>query len=328
MSTKQDVLRLLYSTTNKPLSGQEIAEELNLSRTAVWKAIQQLKKDGYKITSSTKVGYQLSQKTDLLTIEGIRSHLGEELQDWDIQVFETTTSTNDLAKAYGASGSRVPTVFISEEQTAGRGRLGRPFLCPPKAGLYMSICIFPEGDLESISLITCATAVAATRAVESFIKDKVGIKWVNDLFYHDKKLAGILTEAVTNIEAQKVDALIVGTGINLHIDDAIIPEDLKPIIGSLFQEIPDSFTRNEFVARYLKEWNQCYEAINAGQRDFMEEYKDHSIIIGKKINVISGMKTYPAIAKSVDNNGHLIVQTDDGAIHSLSYGEVSIRPVN
>ena len=166
--------------------------------------------------------------------------------------------------------------------------------------------------------------------MESFIHEKIGIKWVNDLYYHDKKIAGILTEAVTNIEAQKVDALIVGMGINLHIDDAIIPEDLKPIIGSLFspQEIPDSFSRNEFVARYLKEWNTCYEEINAGKRDFMEEYKDHSIIVGKKINVISGMKTYPAIAKSVDNNGHLIVQTDDGTIHSLSYGEVSIRPEN
>ena len=107
----------------------------------------------------------------------------------------------------------------------------------------MSICIFPEGDLDSISLITCATAVAATRAVESFIHEKIGIKWVNDLYYHDKKIAGILTEAVTNIEAQKVDALIVGMGINLHIDDAIIPEDLKPIIGSLFspQEIPRWF---------------------------------------------------------------------------------------
>ena len=119
-------------------------------------------------------------------------------------------------------------------------------------------------------------------------------------------------------------------GINLHIDDAIIPEDLKPIIVSLFspQEIPTGFSRNEFVARYLKEWNACYEEINAGKRDFMEEYKTHSIIVGKKINVISGMKTYPAIAKSVDNNGHLIVQTDDGTIHSLSYGEVSIRPEN
>lgn len=187
MSTKQDVLRLLYSTVDKPLSGQDIAEQLNLSRTAVWKAIQQLKKDGYEITSSTKVGYQLSRQTDLLTIEGIRTHLGEELQDWDIQVFETTTSTNDLAKTYGASSSRVPTFFIAEEQTAGRGRLGRTFLSPPKSGLYMSICIFPEGDLDSISLITCATAVAATRAVESFIHEKIGIKWVNDLYYHDKK---------------------------------------------------------------------------------------------------------------------------------------------
>ena len=114
MSTKQDVLRLLYSTVDKPLSGQDIAEQLNLSRTAVWKAIQQLKKDGYEITSSTKVGYQLSRQTDLLTLEGIRTHLGEALQDWDIQVFETTTSTNDLAKTYGASGSRVPTFFIAE----------------------------------------------------------------------------------------------------------------------------------------------------------------------------------------------------------------------
>ena len=106
MSTKQEVLRLLYSTVDKPLSGQDIADHLNLSRTAVWKAIQQLKKDGYEITSSTKVGYQLSRQTDLLTLEGIRTHLGEQLQDWDIQVFETTTSTNDLAKNYGASRSK------------------------------------------------------------------------------------------------------------------------------------------------------------------------------------------------------------------------------
>lgn len=330
MNTKQKVLTLLYGSPNRPLSGQEIAQELEVSRTAVWKAIQQLKKEGYQITSSTKTGYQLSLESDVLSEEGIRTHLGSLLENWRIEVMESTTSTNDLAKAYGASGEKVPTFFIAEEQTAGRGRLGRTFLSPPKSGLYMSICIFPEDDLESISLITCATAVAATRTVESFINEKIGIKWVNDLYYHEKKIAGILTEAVTNIEAQHVDALIVGMGINLHIDEAIIPEDLKSIIGSLFspQEIPKDFNRNSFVARFLKEWNLCYEDIKAGKRDFMEDYKNHSIIVGKKINVISGTKTYPATAKSVDNNGHLIVQTDNGTIHSLSYGEVSIRPEN
>lgn len=167
MKTKEAVLLYLQEHTGEPISGEIMALALNKSRTSIWKAIQSLKKEGYAIESSTNKGYTLSENNDVLSEQQIIQELIQQHHpiDWNIQTMESTTSTNDLAKIYANQNSTTPAIFISEEQTAGRGRLGRTFVSPYKTGLYMSLCLFPTIALEDLSLITCATAVACVETI-------------------------------------------------------------------------------------------------------------------------------------------------------------------
>ena len=329
MKTKEAVLLYLQEHTGEPISGEIMALALNKSRTSIWKAIQSLKKEGYSIESSTNKGYTLSQNNDVLSEQQITQELIQQHHpiDWVIQTMESTTSTNDLAKLYANHNSTTPAIFISEEQTAGRGRLGRKFVSPSKTGLYISLCLFPTIALEDLSLITCATAVACVETLEELTGKSLNIKWVNDLFYQDKKVGGILTEVISDFESQQVQALIVGMGINLIENPQSFPEELHSIVGSIFSSKTEydnsSFNRNHFIAQFLEKWTFYYQ--NLSKRDFIESYKEHSNVIGKFVNIFEGNQTYSAYAKDIDENGHLIIEKQDNTLHSLSYGEVSIR---
>ena len=329
MKTKEAVLLYLQEHTGEPISGEIMALALNKSRTSIWKAIQSLKKEGYSIESSTNKGYTLSQNNDVLSEQQITQELIQQHHpiDWVIQTMESTTSTNDLAKLYANQNSTTPAIFISEEQTAGRGRLGRKFVSPSKTGLYISLCLFPTIALEDLSLITCATAVACVETLEELTGKSLNIKWVNDLFYQDKKVGGILTEVISDFESQQVQALIVGIGINLIDSPQSFPEELHSIVGSIFSSKEEynesSFNRNHFIAQFLEKWTFYYQ--NLSKREFISTYKEHSNVIGKFVNVFEGNQTYSAYAKDIDENGHLVVEKEDNSLHTLSYGEVSIR---
>ena len=329
MKTKEAVLLYLQEHTGEPISGEIMALALNKSRTSIWKAIQSLKKEGYSIESSTNKGYTLSQNNDVLSEQQIIQELIQQHHpiDWVIQTMESTTSTNDLAKLYANHNSTTPAIFISEEQTAGRGRLGRKFVSPSKTGLYISLCLFPTIALEDLSLITCATAVACVETLEELTGKSLNIKWVNDLFYQDKKVGGILTEVISDFESQQVQALIVGMGINLINSPQSFPEELHSIVGSIFSSKTEydnsSFYRNHFIAQFLEKWTFYYQ--NLSKRDFIESYRKHSNVIGQAVKVIEGNYVYDAYAKDIDENGHLIIEKEDKSLHALSYGEVSIR---
>ena len=329
MKTKEAVLLYLQEHTGEPISGEIMALALNKSRTSIWKAIQSLKKEGYSIESSTNKGYTLSQNNDVLSEQQITQELIQQHHpiDWVIQTMESTTSTNDLAKLYANQNSTTPAIFISEEQTAGRGRLGRKFVSPSKTGLYISLCLFPTIALEDLSLITCATAVACVETLEELTGKSLNIKWVNDLFYQDKKVGGILTEVISDFESQQVQSLIVGMGINLIENPKSFPEELHSIVGSIFSSKTEynnsSFNRNHFIAQFLEKWTFYYQ--NLSKRDFIESYKEHSNVIGKFVNIFEGNQTYSAYAKDIDENGHLIIEKEDNSLHTLSYGEISIR---
>ena len=329
MKTKEAVLLYLQEHTGEPISGEIMALALNKSRTSIWKAIQSLKKEGYSIESSTNKGYTLSQNNDVLSEQQITQELIQQHHpiDWVIQTMESTTSTNDLAKLYANQNSTTPAIFISEEQIAGRGRLGRKFVSPSKTGLYISLCLFPTIALEDLSLITCATAVACVETIEQLTGKSLNIKWVNDLFYQDKKVGGILTEVISDFDSQQVQSLIVGMGINLIDSPQSFPEELHSIVGSVFSSRKEyeahSFNRNQFIAIFLEKWTFYYQ--NLSQREFISSYKEYSNVIGKSIKVIEGNQVYHAYAKDIDENGHLIIEKEDKSLHALSYGEVSIR---
>lgn len=324
MSTKEKIIAILQAQLGTPLSGESLATQLGLSRTAIWKAIQSLKADGYEITSTMNKGYTLTTLPDHLDATPIQAAH----PDWHIETLATTPSTQENAKAYATTGTHTPALFASEQQTAGRGRLGRTFVSPSQTGLYMSLCLFPDSDATNLSLITCAAAVAVAQTIEHYIDDTIAIKWVNDLYYHDRKVCGILTEAITDVQTMHVQALIIGIGLNITPTDALQSPDLKDIVGTLFDSPEDArrhhFTRTDFITKFLTHWQDVYQAL--ATKSFLPDYKARSLVLGKPIQVIQGTKCYPATALDITEDGHLVVQQPDGTITQLSYGEVSIRP--
>jgi BirA family transcriptional regulator, biotin operon repressor / biotin---[acetyl-CoA-carboxylase] ligase len=325
MSTKNQIFRLLMEHRGESVSGQTIGSTLGISRAAVWKGITALRKDGYPIEAITNKGYCLSGTEDYLSAEEIKARLRPEIPPMEIRVFDTVESTNKTAKEAALSEPDHTIIFLANQQTAGRGRLGRSFYSPENTGLYMSILFRPTFDLHHSILITTAAAVAVVRGIEALSPIKLDIKWVNDIYYNDKKICGILTEAISDFETGRIGYVVLGIGINCF--DAAYPEALNGIAGNL----GGGFTRNQLAAEIIKQWNLLLPTIE--NREFLEEYRSRSIVLGKEILV------YPAGDKegegvlaqvlSIDDDGGLLVRylagPDKGQAKTLSGGEVSIR---
>lgn len=196
MELKHKVLSYLENNKGNSVSGGKLAEKLGVTRSAVWKAIKSLQDEGYSITAVTNKGYCLSEQNDILSAESIKPYLNKKNKNIDIKVFKTIDSTNTYAKTLAQNGAPQGTVVISEEQTAGRGRMGRSFYSPASTGIYMSIVLRPKLSLEDSLLITTSVAVAVSNAIEKIAYIDTKIKWVNDIYFGDKKLCGIDRKSV------------------------------------------------------------------------------------------------------------------------------------
>lgn len=323
MSVKKDVLNHLERNRGVFISGEELAATFNVSRTAIWKAIKQLENDGHKILATTNRGYCLSTENDVLTEEGIRLNLVKDYKEIPIHIEKVTSSTNQLAKLAAANGARHGSVFVAEKQTMGRGRLGRSFLSLDGSGIYMSVVLKPNTSASDAIYITTAASVAVYRAIKQVTDKEVQIKWVNDLYFEDKKVCGILTEAITDVETGMINSIILGIGINYNVDRSKVPMDLQEVAGTLYHGSSVNTTRNQLIAEIL---NQVFElCMNTNDRRFIHEYKEHSMILGSNIWILQGNQKEKAKAIDIDDNGGLVVELMDASRKTLSSGEVSIR---
>lgn len=321
MKTKDIVLKELEKNRANYISGQELAEKLNISRTAIWKAINTLKESGFQIESQTKLGYKLLEKDDKLSEEGIRKGLREELKDIDIIVYDEIDSTNTEAKRrLYSSDVKDFTVIVSDMQKGGRGRTGKSFASPKGSGVYFSIILHPKDfyDFSYFDLTTVKAAVAVVEGIKEATGKVAQIKWVNDLFINGRKICGILSELDADFESRSVKSVIVGIGINVNEpkDDSF--KDLKDIAGYIGTDV----IRNEILSSIL---NAFYEN-NYVKRDkeIIEYYKKHSLVIGKDLTFELNGKKYIAKGFDINDKGNLIVDTGEKRI-TLSSGEVSIK---
>lgn len=324
MSVKNEVLHILEQYKGESISGQELAEKLNVSRTAIWKAINSLKEEGYLINGISNKGYSLSVSSDVLSAEGIRIFLKDEYKSIPITVYKTITSTNTEAKMLSMNNPQHGTVILSEEQTNGRGRMGRNFYSPSESGIYMSIILKPRLNIADSVLITTATAVAVCEAIDKFSNLKPKIKWVNDIYINDKKVCGILTEAVTDIESGTINSMVVGIGLNVKTE--MFPEEINNIAGSIFNSIDNNYIRNQLSAEVINNVLSLCE--NLEDRSYLKVYKERSMIIGEKIRFCKGNQWFEAYAEDIDDFGGLIVRLDDGRKEVLHSGEISVRKQN
>lgn len=325
MSVKKAVLSALKSNPGNYISGEELSNSMNVSRTAVWKAISSLRKDGYNINAVTNKGYLLKDGDCTIDADALRNALPARYQNVELHIHDTLDSTNTYAKQLALEGAPHGSIVIAEHQTNGRGRLGRTFFSP-RSGLYISIVIKPDFDLSQSVLVTSAAAVAVVNALNTVCSVDAGIKWVNDIYVKGKKVCGILSEGLTNFESGQIDSIIIGIGINTSVDG--FPDDLLDIAGA----VEGDYSRSALVANVIAETLDLMSSIS--NRAFMPAYKEKSLVIGKTVTVYNGKyKTSPeedlpsrqARVLDIDDNGGLVVLYTDGSKEVLTSGEISVR---
>ncbi len=323
MSVKVKVLKKLEENRGSFFSGEELAASLLVSRAAVWKAIKQLEEEGYQIEAVPNKGYCLATNNDLVSVEGIQTYLNIVNKDIVIHVDKVTESTNKDAKLAAINNGKHGEVFVALEQTGGRGRRGRSFISMRGNSIYMSMILKPRVNSSNVVLITTAASVAVHRAIMKVTGKLAQIKWVNDLYYQEKKICGILTEAVTDCESGMIDSIILGIGINFNNKSEDIPEELKGIVASLYQGDSGAITRNKLIAEII---NQVLSlSMNLDDISFLEYYRQYSMVLGQEIMVLGDKEPVPARAVQIMDNGGLQVVYSDGREEVLCTGEVSIR---
>lgn len=323
LKTKYKVLAFLEQNRGTHISGAKMAEELEVSRNAVWKAIKQLEIDGYEIEAITNKGYCLLETNSQMSVVGVKEQLEESFKSADMYYFDTIDSTNKKAKELAIEGANHGTLVFANEQSAGKGRYGRSFESPKDTGIYMSLIVRPQEILfDDPTILTSYAAVVVSEAIEVLTKKKVGIKWVNDLFLEDKKVCGILTEAVTNFESGQIEWIVIGIGINLSTKQAVFSEEVSHKAGSILTSTDDGVNRNQLVA-------MIYEGLLQTQKELsilevMNEYKDRSIILNKRVLIQQGKNEFYVLIKDIDSSGQLIVQHDNEEFETFNSGEIRV----
>ncbi|MBO6159118.1 MAG: biotin--[acetyl-CoA-carboxylase] ligase [Firmicutes bacterium] len=331
--TRYQILEILRQNSSCFVSGQELADSLKISRAAVWKAVQQLKNEGFEILSTQNRGYQLQSAEDVLSSGSISSYLKH--KNLQVKVFKQIDSTNTALKQLAEQGAPEGTILVAEEQTAGRGRMGRSFYSPSGSGIYLSLLVRPKMSAASSTSLTAAAAVAVCEAIEAITKKKTQIKWVNDVYVDQKKVCGILTEGAMDFESGSLQYAIVGIGINLRDPDGGFPVDIKAVAGSLGETNSD--IRSRLCAEVIDRLMDFYEHLE--EKSFYEGYKKRSFLLGQKVNIISGgnytdaspnsapgKEPVSALVLDVEPDFSLKVSLPDGSIRLLNSGEVSVRP--
>ena len=309
MKTYEKLFDIL-SQADDYINGEKIAQELGISRTSVWKAIQKLEKEGIQIESIKNRGYRLISG-DLLIPAWIESQspLNEVSFNPDCQ------STQLDAKTGMEAGKPANTLYLATSQSAGRGRFGRQFFCPNQGGFYMTLHLKPDLPFDQLPSYTLLTAGAIYKAVKNLTLIDVDIKWVNDIYFRGKKIAGILTEAISSIETGLVTDVIIGVGFNFFITE--FPIELQEKAGSLFEEKP-AISRNELIAEI---WKCFYES---EPDELLYLYKQRSLVLGLQVTFSQKGISYKGVAKDVSDSGQLLVKLSDDQEIWLNSGEISL----
>ncbi len=319
---KEAILACLRDHAERYVSGAALARELSVSRTAVWKAVEQLRAEGYAIESATNRGYRLCAVSDVLSEPRVRSYLKN--PGITPKVYASVSSTNTLLKVMAAEGAPEGLALIAGEQTAGRGRMGRSFYSPADSGLYMSLLLRPTLPAAEAVRVTACAAVAVAEAVEELSGLPAQIKWVNDIFVGGRKVSGILTEASLDCESGGLSYAVVGIGINTAVPAGDFPPELRQIAGAAFgQERPPEL-RCRLAALVLDKLMDFYGRLD--DPAILEAYRRRSLIPGREINILSpGREPVPATALAVEEDYSLLVRLPDGSLRRLNSGEVSVR---
>jgi BirA family biotin operon repressor/biotin-[acetyl-CoA-carboxylase] ligase len=326
--TKDEVYSILKNSEGY-VSGEKISSQLGVTRAAVNTAVKTLRKEGYEIASTTNKGYLLVSSPDRLTSADIMSYLGPERMQ-TVQVLQTTDSTNRRAAELAMNGAPDGLTVIANEQSAGRGRLGRSFHSPKDTGIYFSVLLRPTCKPAEIVQITTWTAVAIAKAVERATGMRPDIKWVNDLLMGGRKICGILTEMSVESETGTIQYVVAGIGVNVNQEPSDFPEELRGIAGSIAMAAGHPVQRARLAACMIEEMDNLRKAWPSGREDYLKAYREMCISTGRDVLVTDARHTGEfakhGFCEAVNDDFSLRIRYEDGSYENVSSGEVSVKP--
>ena len=314
---KGEILKLLKETDGY-ISGQELCEKFGVSRTAVWKVINQLKEEGYEIEAVRNKGYILKGSADVLSIH-------TKWAGTQVAFFEETDSTNNEIRRLAEQGAPHGTLAVAERQLGGKGRRGRVWTSPAGVGIWMSMLLRPQIDPMAASMLTLVMALSTRRGIEKATGLKSEIKWPNDLVLNKKKICGILTEMST--ELMEIQYVIPGTGIN--VNQMEFPDDIKATATSLRIESGKIQKRSEIIAAIMEAFEGYYDTFIETQdmSGLIEEYNANLVNLGNEVCVLDPAGEYRGVSEGINKEGALLVRLSDGTLKEIISGEVSVRGV-
>ena len=307
------------------VSGAQLAEQLAVSRAAIWSRIEELRRAGYEIEAGPHFGYRLVSSPDALHADDLLARLGKaKVVGRDIRVFEETTSTNDVIEKLARDGVKEGAVVFAESQTKGRGRLGRKWTSPTHKGLWFSILLRPELSPQETTQLTVASATALRRAINNVTGLAAEIKWPNDLLIGGKKVVGILTEM--SAEVDRVRHVILGIGVDVNQDADEFPAELRKIATSLKIEAGVEIPRAELATEILRELDFDYARICGGKfATVADEWEAGCATIGKNVSVQMGARLIRGCAEALDDDGALLLRTEHGHLERIIGGDVTLE---
>jgi len=323
--SKQEILALLKQSGSEYLSGETMSCALGISRAAVWKAVDSLRQDGYRIDSVTNRGYRLTASPDRLTAGEIIPHLRGAVVGRKLVCLDTVDSTNNYAKMLALSGGADGTVVVANHQSGGRGRMGRSFQSPENMGVYLTALLRPQSPaLQAVSL-TAFVAVAVCDGVEAACGVRPSIKWTNDVVLQGRKLCGILTEMELEGESGALRYVVTGIGVNCAQREKDFAPEVRPVAVSLAQALGRPVDRGRVAAEIVNALDEMYAGWQTRREAYLERYRQDCVTVGKEVRLIRPDGERTAFAEAVDDDFGLVVRYPDGSRETVTSGEVSVR---
>jgi BirA family biotin operon repressor/biotin-[acetyl-CoA-carboxylase] ligase len=321
---KTKILTLLKESDSY-LSGQELCNQFGVSRTAVWKAINHLKEEGYVIEAVQNRGYHLVESPDLLTYSEMKSVLTTKWAGKQLCYMETVDSTNTKAKQLAEEGAVHGTLVVANQQTQGKGRRGRSWESPTDTGIWMTLILKPNRNPSDASMLTLVMALAVVNACNEITKSPCTIKWPNDIVLNKKKVCGILTEM--SVEMDYINHIVIGVGINANMEE--FPEELVDKATSIRKENGEKIKRAQLINRILMRFEEEYQLFMEHNDLSMQVNRYNGLLVNKdkEVVVLEPSKEYHGVARGINERGELLVEKHDGEITKVFAGEVSVRGI-
>ncbi|HHY73194.1 MAG TPA: biotin--[acetyl-CoA-carboxylase] ligase [Bacillus bacterium] len=321
---RKQLLTLFAEHDGEFLSGQMISEKLGCSRTAVWKHIEDLRKDGFELEAVQRKGYRIIKTPDKISGNEIQLGLQTKFIGREVHYKESVTSTQKIAHKLAYEGVPEGTIVVAEEQITGRGRLDRSWFSPKYAGIWVSVILRPTIPPQQAPQLTLLAAVGVVRGIEAATGLQCGIKWPNDILINGKKVVGILTEL--QAETDRINAVIIGIGINVNQEPQHYPEDLKDKATSLAIESGKKLNRAEILQAIVKEIEDLYcDYIEHGFQVVQLLWESYAVSIGKQIIARTLTETIVGKALGITSDGVLLLEDANKQIHHIYSADIEIN---